>query len=164
MLALDLIPLELASARLTAGLSGSEWFEFDVALAPAMNLRFAPDGRSFPARGTVSIRRGVDHAASGEPIVDSFRYIESSTDHDTGGHVQERFGVTLFMAEDAFDRLTGRAQWGLPALVLYFDASSQVITPQAGGKAEDLGFRPQPQPWERIVGATLTQRLRPLAG
>jgi hypothetical protein len=162
MPAISLVPDGPASARLTTALSGSEWFEFDAALAPAMNLRFEPDGRAFPARGTVSIRRGLDHAESGERVVDSFRYIGSCTDDDTGERVEERFGVTLFMPEAAFDRLTQRAHWELPAIVLFFDPASQVITRQPGGNAEDLRFRPQPRPWEQIASATLTQR--PSAG
>jgi hypothetical protein len=162
MPAVSLIPGDVGTGRLTAGLAGSEWFEFEAALAPTMNLRFAHDGTSFPARGTVSIRRGPDRAQSGERIVDSFRYIESCTDRDTGEHVEARFGVTLFMAEAAFDRLMGRVHWGLPALVLYFDAASEVITSAPGGDAEDLRFRAEPDPWEKIASATLTQGL-PLA-
>jgi hypothetical protein len=158
MPAIYLIPGNLESARLTAGLAGSEWFEFEAALAPAMNLRFVPDGRKFPAAGTVSIRRGLDHAESGERIADSFRYIESCTDDETGEHVEERFGVTLFMAEAAFDRLMQRAHWGLPALVLIFDPSSEVITVDPAGGIEDVWFRSGPGSWEAIASATLTQR------
>jgi len=153
-----LIPAGAETARLTAALTGYEWFEFEAALAPRMNLRFEPDGRKFPLNGMVSIRRGLDRAKSGEPIVDSFRYIESCTEEDTGEHVEERFGVTLFMPEAAFDRLMGRAQWGLPEVVLFFDAASEVITFDPGGDVDDLWFRPNPQPWERISSATLTQR------
>jgi hypothetical protein len=158
MPAISLIPGDIEAARLTAGLTGSEWFEFEAALVPAMNLRFAPDGRRFPARGTVSIRRGLDYARSGERIVNSFRYIESCTDHDTGEHVEERFGVTLFMAEAAFDRLMERAHWGLPALVLFFDSSSEVITIDPAGDVEHLWFRLELRPWEKVTSATLTQR------
>ena len=158
MHALSLVPAEIASARLTAELAGSEWFEFEAALAPAMNLRLAPDGRSFPAKGTVSIRRGLDHAASGERIVDSFRYIESCTDDETGEHVEERFGVTLFMAEAAFDRLMQRAHWGPPALVLSFDPSSEVIAIDPAAGIDHLWFRREPPSWEEIQSATLTQR------
>ena len=157
MPAIFLIPAGAETARLTAALTGSEWFEFAAFLAPAMNLRLQPDGRPFPRKGTVSIRRGVDHATSGERIVDSFRYIESCTAEDTGEHVEERFGVTLFMAEAAFDRLIERAHWGLPELVLFFDASSEVITFEPGGAPEDLRFRAKPRPWEEISSATLTQ-------
>jgi hypothetical protein len=159
MPAISLIPSDIASARLTAALPGSEWFEFEAALAPAMNLRFAPGGREFPGRGTVSIRRGLDHAESGERIVDSFRYIESCTDDETGAPIEERFGVTLFMAEAAFDRLMQRVHWDLPALVLYFDPSSEVITLDPAGGVEDLFFRTEPRSWEKITGATLTQRV-----
>jgi hypothetical protein len=157
MPALFLIPAGAETARLTAALTGSEWFEFGATLAPTMNLRCEPDGRPFPRQGTVSIRRGLDHGTSGERIVDSFRYIESCTADDTGERVEERFGVTLFMAEAAFDRLMARAHWGLPELVLFFDASSEVITCDPGGSLEDLRFRPNPRPWEKISSATLTQ-------
>jgi hypothetical protein len=162
MHAISLIPGPIHDARLTAGLAGSEWFEFEAALDPTTNLRFAPDGRRFPIVGTVSIRRGLDHAESGERIVDSFRYIESCTDDVTGEHVEERFGVTLFMAEAAFDRLTGRVHWGLPVVVLFFDAPSEVISGDAAGGGGDLFFHPRPRPWERIASVTLTQR--PLQG
>jgi hypothetical protein len=157
MPAISLIPGKIETARLTAGLTGSEWLEFEAALAPTMNLRFAHDGTRFPAKGTVSIRRGPDRANSGERIVDSFRYIESCTDGDTGKQVEARFGVTLFMAEAAFDRLTSRVHWGLPALVLSFDAASEVITFAPGGDVDDLRFRAEPDPWEKIASATLTQ-------
>ena len=157
MPALFLIPAAADTARLTATLAGSEWFEFAASLAPTMNLRLEPDGRPFPRKGTVSIRRGPNHAHSGERIVDSFRYIESCTAEDTGERVEERFGVTLFMAEAAFDRLMGRAHWGLPEVVLFFDAASEVITLQPGGSLEDLRFRTKPRPWEEIASATLTQ-------
>lgn len=163
MPAISLIPAAIDSARLTAGLAGFEWFEFEAALAPAMNLSLAPDGRKFPARGTVSIRRGPDHAESGERIVDSFRYIASCTDDDTGEQVAERFGVTLFMAEAAFDRLVQRVDWGLPEVDLLFEPSSEVVAFQPGGRPEDLVFRPQPRPWEQIASATLTQRPRAAA-
>jgi hypothetical protein len=159
MPAISLIPLASQSARLVVALAGSEWFEFDAALAPTMNLRFAPDGRKFPAKGSVSIRRGPDRSVSGERIEDSFRYIESCTDADTGEQVEERFGVTLFMAEAAFDRLAARAHWGLPALVLAFDPLSTVIALDPAGGPDDLWFRPAPRPWEKIASATLTQRL-----
>jgi hypothetical protein len=162
MPAISLVADGPASARLTTALSGSEWFEFDAALAPVINLRFEPDGRPFPARGTVSIRRGLDYAASGERVMDAFRYIESCTDDDTGEHVEERFGVTLFLPEAAFDRLTQRVNWGLPDLVLFFDPASQVIAVAPGGSAEDLRFRSRPRPWEQVASATLTQR--PSAG
>jgi hypothetical protein len=158
MTSISLVPANIASARLTAGLDGSEWFEFEATLDPAMNLRFAPDGRKFPAAGTVSIRRGVDHSASGERIVDSFRYIESCTDDETGQRVEERFGVALFMAEAAFDRLMQRAHWGLPALVLSFDPSSQVIASDPAGGVEDVRFRSGLRSWEEVTGVTLTQR------
>ena len=158
MPAISLIPQRNASVRLVASLGGSEWFEFQAALAPAMNIRFAPDGRTFPSSGTVSIRRGFDHAKSGERIVDSFRYIESCTDDETGEHVQERFGVTLFMAEAAFDRLMQRAHWGPPALVLSFDPSSEVITMDPSAGIDALWFRREPRSWEEIRSATLTQR------
>jgi hypothetical protein len=157
MPAIFLTPAGAETARLTVTLAGSEWFEFAAALAPTMNLRFEPDGRRFPLKGSVSIRRGVDHTKSGERIVDSFRYIESCTAGDTGEHVEERFGVTLFMPEAAFDRLTERAHWGLPELVLFFDASSEVITFEPGGNVQDLRFRLNPRPWEEIASATLTQ-------
>jgi hypothetical protein len=62
------------------------------------------------------------------------------------------------MAEAAFDRLTGRVQWGLPTLVLFFDPSSEVITFHPAGDTEHLCFRPDPRPWEKIKSATLTQR------
>jgi hypothetical protein len=159
MAAIFLIPAGAEPARLTAALTGSEWFEFEAVLAPTMNLRFKPDGRKFPLKGTVSIRRGMDHAMSGERIVDSFRYVESCTTDDTGEHVEERFGLTLFIPEAAFDRLTQRAHWGLPEVVLFFDTSSEVITPDPGGGLEDLWFRPEPQPWEKVSSATLTQHL-----
>ena len=163
MPAIFLMPAGAETARLTAALTGSEWFEFAATLAPTMNLWLEPDGRRFPRKGTVSIRRGLDHATSGERIVDSFRYIESCTAEDTGEHVEERFGVTLFMAEAAFDRLMERAHWGLPELVLFFDASSEVITFQPGGAVEDLSFRAKPRPWEEISSATLTQSPCPRA-
>ena len=158
MPAIFLIPAGAETARLTAALTGSEWFEFEAVLAPTMNLRFEPDGRKFPRKGIVSIRRGLDYAKSGERIVDSFRYIESCTLDGTGEHVEERFGVTLFMPEAAFDRLTLRAHWGLPEVVLFFEASSEVITLDRGGDVESLWFRPSPRPWEKISSATLTQR------
>ncbi|HEY8360344.1 MAG TPA: hypothetical protein VIL30_23050, partial [Ramlibacter sp.] len=138
MPAISLLPAETAAARLVVALAGSEWLEFDAVLAPTLNLRIAPGGQGFPARGTVSIRRGPDHTDAGERIADVLRYIESCSDEDTGEHVQERFGVTLFLAEPAFDRLVARAHWGLPALVLSFDASSQVITHDAAGGLDDL--------------------------
>ena len=155
MHAISVLPGGLETARLTVLPSGSEWFEFDATLAPATKLRFASDGRQFPVRGTVSIRRGLDEAD-----VDSFRYIEGCTDDDTGEQVEERFGVTLFIAEDAFDRLLQRTHWGLPALVLFFDASSTVITPDRAGAADGLLFHPRPRPWEKVASATLTQRPR----
>lgn len=83
--------------------------------------------------------------------------IESCTAEDTGEHVEERFGVALFMPEAAFDRLMERAHWGLPELVLFFDAASEVITFAPGGSLEDLRFRTNPRPWEEIASATLTQ-------
>jgi hypothetical protein len=158
MHAIFLIPANTDSARLTVALGGSEWFEFDAGLAPGMHLRLAGEGRSFPARGTVSIRRGMDHAASGERVVDSFRYIAGCIDDETGEPVPERFGVTLFMAEAAFDRLLQRAHWGLPALALFFDPASEVITAAAAGNADALFFRRQPRSWEQISSVTLTQR------
>jgi hypothetical protein len=157
MPALFLIPAGADTARLTAALTGSEWFEFAASLAPTPNLRLEPDGRPFPRKGAVSIRRGLDHATSGERIVDSFRYIESCIAEDTGEHVEERFGVTLFMPEAAFDRLMERVHWGLPELVLFFDAASEVITFAPGGSPEDLSFRRNARPWEEIASATLTQ-------
>jgi hypothetical protein len=160
MPAISLIPGKIESARLVSALAGSEWFEFDAALAPSMNIRFVSDARKFPVKGTVSIRRGPDYSQSGERIVDSFRYIESCTDDDTGEQVEERFGVTLFMEEAAFDRLSERTHWGLPTLVLFFDPSSKVITFHLAGSADELCFRPDPRPWEKISSATLTQRLR----
>ena len=159
MPSIALLPAAAATARLTSGLAGWAWLEFEATLAPATNLRFAPDGRPFPAHGTVSIRRGADQSASGERIADAFRYIAACTDDDTGEPIAERFGVTLFMDEAAIDRLVARAHWGLPALVLYFDPTSDVITLQAPGKVDDLFFRAQPRSWEKIVNATLTQRL-----
>jgi hypothetical protein len=158
VIAVYLVPAAIKTARLTAGLAGSEWFEFDAALAPRMDLRFVPEGTPFPTRGTVSIRRGLDRAQSGERLADSFRFIAGATDDETGEPVPARFGVTLFMAEAAFDRLLARMHWGLPELVLFFDAASQVLVQRPGGGPEDLDFRANPQAWERIASATLTQR------
>ncbi len=156
MPSISLVPADRRSARLVTALPGSEWFEFEAELAAGERLRLEPEGRAFPTRGTVSIRRGLDHEPSGDRIADTFRYIESCTDSETGAHVDERFGVTLFMPAAAFDRLAQRAQWGLPALVLSFDAGGAVVT----GAAGDLCFRRQARSWEQIAGATLTQRLQ----
>jgi hypothetical protein len=159
MHSISLIPAAKASARLVVALAGPEWLEFDVVLAPAMQIRFAPESGRFPVDGTVSIRRGRDVSAAGERITDSFRYIEACIDDETGEPVAERFGVTLFMEEAAFDRLTARPAWGLPSIDLLFDSASQVIAADASGASDALCFRRVPQPWERIASATLTQRL-----
>jgi hypothetical protein len=164
MPAIFLLPAQTDTARLTAALGGWEWFEFDAVLAPAMNLRFADDGRAFPAQGTVSIRRGDDRAASGERIADSFRYIAACVDGETGEPVEERFGVTLFMDAAGFDRLVQRVHWGLPEVALFFDVGSEVIRGTGTGPTESLSFRGQPQSWEKISSATLTQRPKPAAG
>jgi len=154
---ISLLPAALDTARLVTGTGGSEWLEFDAVLAPATVLRLEPQGQRFPGRGTVSVRRGTDRAAGGERIADVLRYIEPCTDDVTGLPVDARFGVTLFLAEAAFDRLVARVHWGLPALDLLFDASSPVVT-QDAGRGGGLRFRTQPQPWEAIASATLTQR------
>lgn len=154
---LSLLPAGIETARLVTATGGSEWFEFDALVAPATDLRLEPHGRRFPAHGTVSLRRGADRAASGERIADVLRYIERCTDDVTGLPVEDRFGVTLFLAEPAFDRLVARVNWGLPALDLFFDPSSPVVS-QDAGSGGGLRFRTQPRPWETIASATLTQR------
>jgi hypothetical protein len=158
MLVLTLLPGTRESARLTVGTAGFEWLEFEAALAPTTDLRLVPDGRPFPSRGTVSIRRGPDHGAEGERIVDALRYIEGCVDDVTGEAVRERFGVTLFIAPATFDRLVERAHWGLPEVVLSFDPSGSVVAPTRS--ADGLSFHRDRGAWERIAGATLTQRLR----
>jgi hypothetical protein len=158
VIALSLVPAAMESARLTAGLEGSEWFEFGATLAAATDLRFAPEGTPFPANGTVSLRRGADRAQSGERLADSFRFIAGAVDHESGEQVPARFGVTLFLPEAAFDRLLARMHWGLPQLVLFFDAASEVVRQRAGGGPEQLDFRAGVQSWERIASATLAQR------
>ncbi|QJW85099.1 hypothetical protein HK414_21340 [Ramlibacter terrae] len=157
MAVISLLPAGSETARLVTAAGGSEWLEFDAVLAPAMVLALEPDGRRFPGHGTVSIRRGFDTAASGERIADALRYIEGCTDDATGLAVDERFGVTLFPAEAAFDRLVARVHWGLPELDLFFDPSSPVIA-QDAGSAGALRFRTQPRPREAIASVTLTQR------
>ena len=153
---ISLLPAGVETARLVTATGGSEWFEFDALVAPGNDVRLEPHGHRFPGRGTVSIRRGADRTADGERIADALRYIESCTDEVTGRPVDARFGVTLFLDEAAFDRLVGRVNWGLPALDLFFDPSSPVVTQDAG--SGDLCFRTQPRPWEAIASTTLTQR------
>ena len=154
---ISLLPAGLESARLVTASGASEWLEFDAIVAPATVLRLEPQGRRFPGHGTVSVRRGADHAAGGERIADALRYIDACTDDVSGLPVDARFGVTLFLAEAAFDRLVARVNWSLPALDLFFDPSSPVVIEDAGSGG-DLRFCTQPRPWEAIASTTLTQR------
>jgi len=163
MLAITLIAGTRESARLTVGSAGFEWFEYEAALAPTTDLRLVPSERPFPGRGTVSIRRGEDRTQAGERIVDSLRYIGTCVDQDTGESLQERFGLTVFLAPEVFDRLLDRVHWTLPELVLTFDAAdaaARVVDPLRSAGPDSLAFHLDRGTWAQVASVTLTQRLR----
>lgn len=157
MPAITLLPANAQGGELSASLTGAERLVFAAVLDRRMNLRLL-GGADFPLEGLVTIRRGYDFNDAGDRIVDEFRYEESYRDGETGESGPVRFTAILFIEESAFDRLLGRIHWGLPRVHLFFELSSEVITFEPGGDAEDLLFQPVPRPWERVSGATLVQQ------